>query len=95
MAFGLPIVTTRWRSLPEMLPPDYPGLIDSPSPDQVAAALIKLAGEQSGEIMRDNFLARFTLERHLAGLAEAIRSVQEEPAISETAGVLAAGRSEA
>ena len=25
MAFGLPIITnTRWRSLPEMLPPDYP-----------------------------------------------------------------------
>ena len=29
MAFGLPIVTTRWRSMPEMLPPDYPGLVDS------------------------------------------------------------------
>ena len=39
MAFGLPIVTTRWRSLPEMLPPNYPGLVDSQSPEQIAAAL--------------------------------------------------------
>ena len=31
MAFGLPIVTTRWRSLPEMLPPDYPGLVSAAS----------------------------------------------------------------
>ena len=42
MAFGLPIVTTRWRSLPEMLPLNYPGLVDSQSPEQIAAALIRL-----------------------------------------------------
>ena len=32
MAFGLPIVTTRWRSLPEMLPPNYPGLVSDQNP---------------------------------------------------------------
>ncbi len=76
MAFGLPIVTTRWRSLPEMLPPDYPGLIDSQSPEQVAAALLKLMSERSGEAVRENFLARFTVERHLENLARAMRSVE-------------------
>ena len=76
MAFGLPIVTTRWRSLPEMLPPDYPGLVDPQSPEQVAAGLIRLMDEKSGEAMRDNFLGRFTLERHLENLARAFHGVE-------------------
>ena len=71
MAFELPIVTTRWRSLPEMLPPDYPGLVDPQSPEQVAAGLIRLMNDRSGETMRENFLGRFTLERHLENLARA------------------------
>ena len=78
MAFGLPIVTTRWRSIPEIMPPDYPGLVDVRSPEQVAGALIRLMSERSGELMRNNFITRFTLERHLADLAAAIRSVEAE-----------------
>ena len=39
LAFGLPIITTRWRSLPEMLPPDYPGLIADQNPAVLAAVL--------------------------------------------------------
>jgi glycosyltransferase involved in cell wall biosynthesis len=76
MAFGLPIVTTRWRSLPEMLPPNYPGLVDSQSPDQIAAALIRLMNEKSGETARENFLGRFTLECHLENLARAFHSLE-------------------
>ena len=41
--FGLPIVTTRWRSIPEMLPQNYPGLVDPKSPHQIAAALRRMA----------------------------------------------------
>lgn len=78
MAFGLPIVTTRWRSLPEILPPGYAGLVDVRSPEQVAEALIRLMSERSGELMRHNFTSRFTLEKHLAGLAAAIHSVEQE-----------------
>jgi glycosyltransferase involved in cell wall biosynthesis len=77
MAFGLPIVTTRWRSLPEMLPPNYPGLVSmAQSPDEIAAALLKLAAEETGENLRENFLTRFTVEQHLSRLAEAIGSVE-------------------
>ena len=79
MAFGLPIATTRWRSLPEMLPPDYPVLMDSPSPENVAAALQKLMGQTSGETLREHFLTRFTLERHLENLARVIHSVETVP----------------
>jgi len=76
MAFGLPVVTTRWRSVPEMLPPDYPGIVEPKSPEQIAGALRHLAGVDLAEPLRKTFLRRFTIEQHLAGMAEAIRSVE-------------------
>jgi glycosyltransferase involved in cell wall biosynthesis len=76
MAFGLPVVTTRWRSIPEIMPPGYPGLVDTQSPKQVADALIHLMSEHSGEWARQNFSTRFTLANHLAALAAALRSVE-------------------
>jgi glycosyltransferase involved in cell wall biosynthesis len=76
MGFGLPIVTTRWRAVAGMFPPDYPGLVDIKSPQQIADALPLLAASGVSETLRENFLRRFTLERHLANIAEAIRSVE-------------------
>jgi len=76
MAFGLPIVTTRWRSLPEMLPAGYPGLVSGQDPDELTAAILQVLVVKSGEKVRAHFLERFTLERHLAALAAALRSVE-------------------
>ena len=77
MAFGLPIVTTRWRSLPEMLPPDYPGLVADQKPEPLADALLALMAREDGRQLREHYLRRFTLEQHLTDLAAAIRSVEE------------------
>jgi glycosyltransferase involved in cell wall biosynthesis len=88
MAFGLPIVTTRWRSLPEMLPANYIGIISVQSPDEVAAALLDLLMRETGENLRENFLNHFTIERHLAGLAEALRSVENAGATPSLAPAL-------
>jgi glycosyltransferase involved in cell wall biosynthesis len=86
MAFGLPIVTTRWRSLPEMLPADYPGLVSIRSPGKIAAAMLNLTSQETGEGFRQLFLARFTLDAHLAKLAEAIVSTEEpDPAPASAA----------
>jgi glycosyltransferase involved in cell wall biosynthesis len=71
MAFGLPILTTRWRSLPELFPADYSGLVNVRSPEQIAEVMIALLTNESGEGFRDIFLRTFTLNQHLAGLAEA------------------------
>ena len=76
MSFGVPIVTTRWRSLPEMLPEKYPGLVQDQNPETLAAAILEVLVTESGENLRAHFLAHFTLERHLASLAAAIRSVE-------------------
>lgn len=79
MAYGLPILTTRWRSLPELFPPAYPGLVDIRSPDQIAKAMVALMTAESGEGFRDMFLSRFTLERHLRALSEALHSLEQSP----------------
>ncbi len=76
MAFGLPIITTRWRSIPEMLPENYPGIVDPKSPAQIAAALRLLPASDFSGPLREIFLRCFTLERHLAAMAAAIRSVE-------------------
>jgi glycosyltransferase involved in cell wall biosynthesis len=78
MAFGLPIVTTRWRSIPELFPGDYAGLVEIRSPDQIADALIRLAtGETDcAQQLRTEFKHRFALKQHLTSLAAALRSVE-------------------
>jgi len=77
MAFGLPILTTRWRSIPELFPANYPGLVDICSPEQIARGLLALLPSETGEGFHDIFLRNFTLERHLTGLAEAFKQVEQ------------------
>jgi glycosyltransferase involved in cell wall biosynthesis len=76
MAFGLPVITTRWRSIPEILPPNYPGFVDPESPEQIADALRRLATMDLSQPLRETFVRRFTLEHHLATLAEAVHSAE-------------------
>ena len=81
MAFGLPILTTRWRSLPELFPANYPGLVDVRSPEQIANVMPALMTGEAGDGFREMFLGNYTLERHLAGLADAfLRLEQPQPA---------------
>ncbi|MGA2247760.1 MAG: glycosyltransferase family 4 protein [Verrucomicrobiota bacterium] len=76
MAFGLPVVATRWRNIPELFPDNYPGLVPARSPGQIAAALQAGAALDLTESMRRLFLDRYTFAAHLSRLAEAIRSVE-------------------
>src|ERR1035438_1675041 len=93
MAFGLPILTTRWRSLPELFPAGYPGLVNIRSPEQVADVMLSLMTSESGEGFRDIFLRTFTLERHLQGLAEAfLYSEANSPTVTAAAAFGAARR---
>jgi glycosyltransferase involved in cell wall biosynthesis len=76
MAFGLPVVTTRWRSLPEMFPPDYPGLVSGQNPDEIADKLIELLQWDGSEGLRQHYLAHFTLEKYQSGLAAAFHALE-------------------
>jgi glycosyltransferase involved in cell wall biosynthesis len=79
MAFGLPVLTTRWRSLPEIFPPNYAGLVDVRSPEQIADGLLELLTED-GEALRGVFLKNFTLDSYLSGLATAFHSLEQDQA---------------
>lgn len=74
MAFGLPVVATRWRMVPELLPQDYPGLVEPRSPEQLANALLATLDRGYDESQRQRFLQHFTVER----FAENVRAVLNE-----------------
>jgi glycosyltransferase involved in cell wall biosynthesis len=88
MAFGLPILTTRWRSVPELFPANYPGLVDVRSPEQIANVMPALMAGEAGDGFREIFLRNFTLERYLTELAEAFGKIEQnrpEPQLSAVA----------
>ncbi len=76
MAAGLAVVTTRWRALPELLPPDHPGFVPAQQPEALALALLA-AATQDGTMLRAHFLTRFTEAGHLRSLAAALQQAQE------------------
>ncbi|HYP15897.1 MAG TPA: glycosyltransferase family 4 protein, partial [Opitutus sp.] len=80
LAHDLPIVTTRWRAIPGMLPPEHVYLVDSGRPDQLADALLTARrGPQPAGKLRAHYESHFTPERHLAILAAALRSHVRSP----------------
>src|ERR1700692_505131 len=76
MAFGPPILPTRWRSIPELLPPGYSCLVDICSPGQVANALVTALTDETAESFREIFLRSFSLEQYLDDLARAFHDVE-------------------
>ncbi len=78
MAFGLPILTTRWRSLPELFPADYPGLVNVRSPEQIASVMPALIACEAGDNFRKIFRQNFTLDHHLSGLADAFLQAEQD-----------------
>jgi glycosyltransferase involved in cell wall biosynthesis len=65
LALDLSIITTRWRGIPENLPPDRVFLVDPQSPAQIAARLAEArrAGPAGGAHRR-HYLEHFTKQRH-------------------------------
>jgi len=76
MAYGLPAVVGRWRAVPELVTPSYPGLVEPRQPAAVAEALLRIAG-QSGEDLRARYLAHYALNAHLRRMREALASLEE------------------
>lgn len=66
MAYDLPVVTTRWRGIPSMFPPDYPGLVPIASPAEIARCLLQPGKAVS---LRAHFLRHYALSSHLTAMA--------------------------
>lgn len=73
MAYDLPVVATRWRAIPDTLPPEAI-LVEPGDADALATALLELRkSPPAAGVFRRHFLTHFTADRHLAGLAHALR----------------------
>ena len=77
LAHDLPVVATRWRAVHEGLPERHVHLVEPRQPEQIADRLDAIAGEGlPGGALRADFLAHYTLDRHLAGLRAALASIE-------------------
>jgi glycosyltransferase involved in cell wall biosynthesis len=62
MAYGLPIVATDWRMIPEVLPPHYAGMVPAKDPRRLAQAIERLIFEDYDPSLRERFLRHFTAQ---------------------------------
>ena len=76
MAYGLPIITTRWRALPELFPPDYPGLVEPRAPAQVALILDRFAREDHPASLRGAFLEQFLVGPWAEQMKQALQGAE-------------------
>ena len=72
LAFGLPIVATRWRGIPELLAGSEGRLIDGQEPGAVADALEATMKIGISRNNRGVFLERYCLNKYLEGLKQAL-----------------------
>jgi len=77
MAFGLPVIATRWRMIPEVLPKDYP-LIEPRSPEQIVLAIKRLLTSDEGLRLRDWYLQHFTSTHFAENMKQALLSLDTQ-----------------
>jgi len=75
MAFGLTVVATAWRGIPELLPDNYPFLIPERDPKALARALINSMQSDLGLDLRRRYCDNFTDGCYLKKLHEALHLV--------------------
>jgi len=72
MAYGLPVITTRWRHIPDLFPQNYPGLVDPRSPEQIAAVFRRWLQGEEGPALRPWYEEHYVAETCLARLREVL-----------------------
>lgn len=79
LAHDLPIVTTRWRAIPGMLPSAHTWIVEPGRPTLLAEALREArSSPRPGGASRRFFLENYTADTHLAALAAALRTIQRD-----------------
>ncbi len=75
MAFGLNIVASAWRAIPELLPKNYPFLISERSNSMLARALLQSMRVDLAAKLRRRYREEFTDKCYLKSLEEALQLV--------------------
>lgn len=74
MAYGLPVITTRWRAIPELFPAGYQGLVEPRSPEQLATIIELFTRENHSAPFRRTFLENYREVRFAERITRALRS---------------------
>jgi len=75
MAHGMQIVATRWRGIPEMLPDRLAWLVEPRDPVALSRGLMESVPGDQGRQLRERYEKRYTLDRFLERLAEALGTI--------------------
>ena len=73
MSAGLPIITTSWRGVAEVLPPGYPAPAAPGSAPDCAERMLQIAGHCRSDDLRRQFTEYFTLQQHVASMLARLR----------------------
>ena len=73
LAFGLPVVATRWRGIPELLAGTGSYLIDSQDPEAIANGLLAATRANLFAASRETFLSRHKSEAYVQRMAEVLQ----------------------
>lgn len=72
MAWGLDIVTTRWRAIPDLFPTGFAGLVPVQAPEALAKTFEAQLGSDSAGELREWFLQRYTADHCLGEIKRAL-----------------------
>ena len=72
MAWGLDIVTTRWRAIPDLFPTGFAGLVPVQAPEALAKTFEAHLGSDSAGELREWFLQRYTADHCLGEIKRAL-----------------------
>jgi glycosyltransferase involved in cell wall biosynthesis len=75
MAHGLPVITTHWRMIPELLPKGYPFVVRPQAPVEIAEALLRLRAQENQWNLRQHYLDNFTEHHFVEKMKAALLSV--------------------
>jgi glycosyltransferase involved in cell wall biosynthesis len=76
LAFGLPVVATRWRGIPELVAGAEARIVNDQDPETIANALQELIDTRDSTKNRNVFLERYCLDKHLAALEKAFATIK-------------------
>jgi glycosyltransferase involved in cell wall biosynthesis len=76
MASGMAVVTSRWRALPSLLPPGYPGIVPPRDPAAIAEKLLGAMREDATGL-RQWYVSHFTEAVHLEHLRDALLRLEQ------------------
>jgi glycosyltransferase involved in cell wall biosynthesis len=76
MAHGSDVIATRWRNIPELLPPGYPGLVPPRDPQALAECILGFLEHYQGGRLRRHYEEHHSLAELWSGIESALRELE-------------------